>query len=213
MRQWKEFFLQWTGGCEWYQVSAYFLAGLWLGCIFVVIAKALFSLDCLIGSSLSWWERKYVLSLCEARSVISSSFLVTIYSLDSISLHLEDILLGARWLPVLTLVAIQAYSAVDFLGFGSAELLSCLPISSLLWLTWLWFHFCLICEPSSLLWKAHGNRLSWWCRSVGSPPCHTTWWVTIGLRRWLWRVMGTLEAISSLETDLLWGLNFMSLFE
>lgn len=62
-----------------------------------------------------------MLSLCEARSVISSSFLVTIYSLDSISLHLEDILLGARWLPVLTLVAIQAYSAVNFLGFGSAE--------------------------------------------------------------------------------------------
>lgn len=64
----------------------------------------------------------------------------SIYALDSISLHLEDILLGACWLPVLPLVAIQAYSTPNFLVFGSAESLSYHTVSALLWFPLLWFH-------------------------------------------------------------------------
>lgn len=201
-----------TDGFERCQVFAYFLYGLWLCCIFVVIMDALFSLDCLIGSPFSRWERKYMLSLCEARSMISSSLLVTLFM---------------PWILFRSILKTFSSEPVGFLFFlWWPSKLTVHPTSWYLvqrnpWVITLFLPFCgslcsgftlalMVCEPSSPLSKAWGHRLSWSYLSEGRPPFHTALGITVGLSLWPWKVMGTLEVTSSLRSDLCEDLNVMS---
>lgn len=88
-------------------------------CIFVAVS-ALFFLDYLIDSLLFLDGRREMCFLhCATKSLILSSFLVILFILWILfHLHLEDILLGAHSFSALTLVAFQAYSAINFLGFS-----------------------------------------------------------------------------------------------
>lgn len=163
-------------------------------------------------SPLSWWEGKYVLSLCEAQSVISSSLLVTLFM---------------PWIlfrSILKTFSLEPAGFLFFLWWPSK--LTVHPTSWYLvqrnpWVITLFLPFCgslcsgftlalMVCEPSGPLSKAWGHRLSWSYLSEGSPPFHIALGITVGLSLWPWKVMGTLEAISSLGTDLCEDLNVMS---